>query len=586
MKKYKFHILSIAFIFLLFLAYNYKLLLNISSTLTDWYDYPLMVYIIQVNVRHLMTLDFANLGNFSIYHPTPNGMYFTDLLLPQSVMAIFVYPFVKDFIVTHNIVFIVVGLLNIVSLQYFWSKIFKDRRVVTLLSLLFTFSPYTLSMQDQHYQMISYWFLFFSLGLLLKAKNSRHFLIAGVLSGLQFLAAVYIGIYSLTASGLFFIWKLCQKVKLKDFATLKIKKVWKKISKSKTLQKTAKQGAIYLIGFLLIAGYFIYQFAYTKNLYNIERPADSYINHSIQITDFLFNPMSSLWVENFYQKINTHNHRIAGETFGTGFVLLILSAYGFLQLSKGKNEKQKLNQNLMILLLAWGFIAMLGPRLAVNGNYLGFPLPYIVPLKLTPVFDALRVPSRWFFVFQIGLFYLVGIAVKSIISRYTPKNSALIIGTVLLIYAIEIVPIKQRTSQNTYKSHAYEPMINNCLATDVLVEYPFSPQNPGTHILVSLEYWTKMLLNNMHYKCQLVNGYSGFQPKHIEEYYNSFTNSIESQDFDQLLTLLNNKDVRFIKFNKEMMIAESIYRLEDLILEDNFKILINDSEYLVLEYAR
>lgn len=561
LSKYKHFLLFTIIIFSLFLFYNLTLVRNISTALNDWYDYPLMVYIMQENIEHLSTLDFANHDNISMYYNSPGGMYFTDLILPQSIIGFFIFPFTQDYITTHNIVFLIVGLLNITSLQYFWSVIFKDKRTIFLLTLLFTFSPYVLSMYS-HYQMISYWFFFFSLGKLLTAKNNSDYFISGLLSGLQFLAAIYIGIYSITISGIFFLWHLYNNKKLKQ---------------------TFTKGSIFLFGFTLIAGYFALKFFLVQKAYEIIRPADEYINHSMQISDLLFNPFPSLWTETIYKYVNSNNHRLGGETFGTGFILLIVAIFGLIQSRKSKlNTQDRFFYGFIVCILLWGIIAVLGPRLSINGKYLGIPLPYIFPLKLTPFFSALRVVSRWFFVIQIGILYFVSYSIDYVFKKYSLKKATVIIFSILILYAIEIVPLKQRTTVDTYRNNAYETLIANCKTDDVTLEYPFAPEQPKTHILITLNYWTKMILNLMHYDCKLVNGYSGYQPKHIDDFYNSFRISIEKSDTQEIQNLIRNKNITYIKFNKTMMIPESITNITTLFTTNNYKILLNNSDYLVV----
>jgi len=560
--KNKFTILSIISIFILFLLYNHTLLLNISTGLKDWLDYPLMVYVMEQNIRHLSNLDFANFANVSMFYPSPGGMYLTDLLLPQSILGLLIFPLVKNYVTVHNIVFFLMALLNIISLHFFWSKIFKRKIIICLLSFLFIFSPYAFSMQ-YHFQMISYSFFFFSLGILLSAKTKKEHFFSGIFSGLQFLASAYLGIYSITTSAIFYIWKLY---------------------KEKDIKKNVRDGILFLLGFSIIAGYFLFKYIEIKKINNIQTSADTYVNSSMQITDIFFNKLPSIWTTNFYYKINVHDHRLGNEIFSTGFILLSISIFGAYTLKRSKLSKQEkyLNQFLLII-LGWGIIAALGPRLTINGKYLATPLPYILPLKLTPVFDALRVISRWFFLIQIGLFYFVGHAIKFLLKKYSFKKSLLIILIAIIFYSIEIMPIKQRKVINTYKSYGYDQIISKCKNTDVLLEYPFYPEQPTTTTEMSLEYWTKMLLNQMHYDCQIVNGYSGSQPKHITNFISSFQNAAKNEDLEVIDDLLKQKNIKFIKINKKILLPDSIEKLKLIFKRDDFEILENDLEYLILE---
>jgi len=562
MRTHKFTIFSITSIFILFLLYNCTLISHLSSGLTDWLDYPLMVYILEQNIKHLSTLDFANFGNISIYYPSPGGMYFTDLLLPQSLIGLLIFPFTKNYILIHNIVFFIMALLNIISLHFFWSKIFKKKTIVFLLSLMFVFSTYTFSMY-YHYQMLSYSFFFFSLGFLLTAKSSKHYFLSGVFSGLQFLTSAYLGIYSVTTSLIFYFWQLY---------------------KERNLKKTIKTGLIFLIGFLILAGYFLFKFIEIKKINNIQRTADEYVNSSMQITDIFFNQLPSIWTNTIYYKINFYSHRLGNEVFTIGYVLLFLSLFGAYILNKTKlTKKDRYIKGFLFLVLAWGIVAVLGPRLSINGRYLATPLPYILPLKLTPFFEALRVVSRWFFLIQIVLLYFVGHAFIYFFEKYSFKKTIQIIAIILVLYSIEIIPVKHRKVVNTYQDYGYDQIISGCKNTDVVLEYPFSPEQPTTTIEMSLEYWTKMLLNQMHYQCQLVNGYSGSQPKHISDFIDNFNNAVLREDVPAIKDLLKQKDVKFVKINRNYLLSDSIETLKTIFKKDEFEILENDLEYLIVQ---
>lgn len=550
-------IFSIAFIFSLFLLYNHKLVTNLSTALTDWLDYPLIVYILEQNIKHLSSLDFSNIGNMSQFYPTPGGMFFTDILLVQGVIGTIIFPFTKNYILTHNLIFLLTAFTNIIALHYFWGKLFKNKFIVFILSLLFTFSPYYFT-QYVHYQMLPYALFFFSAGLLTSKTNNRNIFLAGLLSGLQFLAGVYLGFFSLAFTGLFFLWKLIKEKKVKKFL-LSI--------------------TIYSIGFLLISGYFVYQYTHIKDVYQIERSPGEYIDLAIQVFDVFFNPYSSLWVNNIYKHVNVHNHRIGSENFTAGYILLFSVIAGiYLSVKKLKN---KYNLFFYILLL-WGIVASLGPRLAINGRYFGTPLPYIFFLKFTPLFDSLRRTGAWFFLVQISLLYFVGILLKWSLKKYKIKK--VLFGTLILLvlYSIEMLPLQQRTTVQDYQSYAYQPLVENCKDDELLLELPFSPMQPKTHTVTTLNYWVKMLLNQIHHECNIVNGYSGFAPKHYTDFIDKLEPAMIAGETDEIYQALATKDINYIKVN-----IEKLYNVPDAFLEllksDKYSILLDDEQYLIVK---
>lgn len=552
----KLFFVSTVVIFALFLTYNHTLVLNPSTALTDWLDYPLIVFILEQNISHLSQLDFANFGNIASYYPSPGGMFFTEIMLVQGIVGTLLFPFTKNYILTHNIIFFLTALTNIVALQYFWSKIFKKQLIVSVLTLLFIFSPYYFSMYV-HFQMIGYAFFFFSAGKVLTATKSKDYFWAGILSGLQFLVGVYLGIYSLIFTGIVLVWKLYKTRKLKNILQ------W---------------GLFYTGGFTLVAGYFVYMFAKIKSQYAIERDAGFYVDLAMQPTDWFFNPYDSVWSRTVYTGVNALGHR-HGPHFSPGWVLLGSAFAGLVFALKKKRRPLTI---LLLLVLGWGIIAGLGPRLTVNGHYYGTLLPYAVFLKFTPFFDALRATGRWFFFVQIALLFFVGVLLEKLLKKVSRKTAVLIIAIGLLAYALEIVPLTQRTEVQTYQTDAYQVLTESCQKGDVLLEYPFGTVGPDIDVGIVLNYWVKILLNQMHHDCYTVNGYSGFDPQHYLEYKDAFQTAVTNQDTSAIQKLLQQKDVTYLKVNKSEVFEEVPPFLQEFLHSDTFEIMYSSENTLVV----
>lgn len=559
-KKHKFSIASIFTIFLLFLLYNHKLVLNLSTALTDWLDYPLIVYILSQNIKHISQLDFQNVGNMPSFYPSPGGMFFTDILLIQGFLGVPIYFLSKNYIFTHNIIFLLTGFLNIISLHFFWDKFFKQKIIVSILSVLFIFSPYYFS-EYVHFQMVSYWFFFFSAGILVTAKSNKEYLFAGVLSGLQFLSGVYLGIYSLTISALILLWQLYSNKKLLEIL---------------------KKGIIYSFGFFLIAGIFVYKYSEVKSQYEITRNPGEYVDYGGQITDVFFNPYPSFWTQTIYGSVNKYIYK-RGPNFTIGWILLLSSIVGMVVVFKNRQKKETY-LILFIAILIWGIIAYLGPRLAINGHFIGTPLPYAVFLKYTPLFDALRGTARWFFFIQIGLLFFIGKAFEYILKKYKLKKAILILTVFFVLYLFEIFPLQQRTAVEQYYDYPYEILINDCKKEkDVLLEYPFYLENIKKDVGPTLNYWVKMLLNLMHHDCFLVNGYSGYDPQHFTDFKNTFEDAVWNGSTDDIIQTLETKQVNFIKINKKKLFENMPQTLLDIADLAEFEILLEDDTYLVVK---
>lgn len=557
LKNHSSSLLSILAIFFLFLAYNHTLVFNPTTALTDWLDYPLIVFILEHNIKHLSQLDFANFANIASFYPSPGGMFFSEILLVQGIIGTLLFPFTKNYILTHNLIFFLTALTNIIALQYFWSKLFNKQLIVSVLTLLFVFSPYYFSTYV-HFQMIGYAFFFLSAGKVLGATKKVDYFWAGILSGLQFLAGVYLGIYSLVFTGIFLVWKL-----------------WK----TRNLKMILLWGSLYTAGFALIAGYFLYMFSKIKNEYNIIRHPGSYVDLAMQPTDWLFNPYDSVWSRTLYKAINSFDQR-KGMFYSPGWILLFSSITGMFVAFK---KKRRTYTVVMLLFLGWGIIAALGPRLSINGHYYGTLLPYAIFLKFTPFFDALRATGRWFFIIQIPLLFFVGVLLEKLSNKFSKQKVVVLITIGVLAYALEIVPLTQRTEVQSYQSPAYQALQTECHKGNVLLEYPFEPQHPQTPITTSLSYWVKILLNQMHHDCYIVNGYSGFDPQHYLDFKVALEAAIASENPQELAEVLQQKDITFIKLNKTQLTSDFPNFLETYLISEAFEILYTTDENLVVQ---
>ena len=185
-------------IFLIIFVFVFRsLILNLTTHLLDWLDYPLVIWIIHQNLEKITALNFANFFNSNAFYPHTHTLLFADSQLPQTLIALPFSFLSKNPILVFNFVFIITFILNYFSSFLFWKTIFKKKYLAFLGALLTVFSVF-LHLEISHFQMLSFWPFFFSLYFLLKQKDNerlKNIFLAGLFLAIQFLACVYLGIF-------------------------------------------------------------------------------------------------------------------------------------------------------------------------------------------------------------------------------------------------------------------------------------------------------------------------------------------------------------------------------------------------------
>ncbi|HCE30869.1 TPA: hypothetical protein DEQ89_02540, partial [Candidatus Daviesbacteria bacterium] len=195
-------------LFLLVLLFVFKdLVLNLSTNLLDWRDYPFIIWTIFQNITHVNTLDFANFFETNAFYPHRLTLLFSDLLLPQSLVLWPILYLTKNIILSFNLVFIISFILNYISLFLFWKQLFKKDSIAFFGSIFVIFSPF-FQMELSHFQMISYWPFFFTLYFVFRNEEKRqtkNLISAGLLLTIQFLASVYLSVYLIFSLLIFYL---------------------------------------------------------------------------------------------------------------------------------------------------------------------------------------------------------------------------------------------------------------------------------------------------------------------------------------------------------------------------------------------
>ena len=536
-KKFLFYLGS--FIIILFFVFR-NLILNLSTNLLDWRDYPFIIWVMSQNVTHIQNLDLIHFFETNAFYPHKLTALFTDILLPQSVMYLPIFSLSKNPILSLNLIFIMTFILNFISSYLFWKQLFKKEIVAFLGSLFLIFSPF-FHMELSHYQMLSYWPFLFAFYFLFKSKaeNKKNLIIVGLLLTVQFLTSVYLSVYLIFSILIFY---------LTDFLYKKSKHIFFKVF-------------VIFFFFLLTSGVFIKGYTDMKNTYQIKRDIKEYITYSANLSDYIFTtPINSLIHKSQVMQIWNKADKNWGEHSSfPGFLVFTLSILALFKITKDKQSPAiilELSQEktFFLILIIVGFLFSLGPRVTFNGTYAHIPLPYSAVLKFIPFAEAARVPSRWSFLFFLGLIYFSLITLNKL--GYKPFHRV----TLFLIFAIfifEYIPINIQSVKDSYINNDYQLLKNICSREKkVLLELPVTHLNAYPNILEGLRYVTVMELSSTYHGCLIVNGYSGYDLPDNFILSDILERYIKNQQTGAFVTELRKRQIDYVKFNQYYFIQE------------------------------
>lgn len=562
----------ILFLGLLFVTYK-TLILNLGSHLPDWFDYPYIVWVMNQNIEKFQDLNFLNFFDTNAFHPHPYSLLFSDTLIPQSLISLPISFFSKNVILVFNLTFLVILVLNYLSSFVFWKSLFKNPWLGFLGTIFFFYSPY-FHIQKSHFQMLFYWPIFLVFYLLFRNNKPRIFvpILVGILLTIQFLGSVYLAVFLLTMVILFY----------------GVDSIFNKNNFSKNL----KSIVIIFSFFLLTSGIFIKGYLEMKSYYGIDRPIQEFIQYSAHLSDYLFTtPVNSLLhntkIINIWNSFD--KNYIGGKASFPGFLLFTTTVLGLFVLNLRKKIELKIlfsNVSLFFLVTSIaGFVFSLGPRLNFNGVYAYIPLPYNLLMKLVPFLESVRAPSRWSFLFYFGLVYFS----LSFTQKYFLKlNNKFVFGLLFSLFFLEYVPISLQTHSETYLKQNHSILREICHEKKFTVlEVPITHFDGRGGIVNGLNNVTKNLLASTHHRCNLVNGYGGYDLPALLSFKDKFYVSLNKGEVDKFLDLLLENNVDVLNLDEEKLDAESFENFQKIkpMIENNKRVkTLGTNLFLISDY--
>lgn len=499
----------------------------------DWLDYPFTIWTINQNLDKIKTLNFLNFFNTNSFYPHKMTLLFSDVLLPQSLIALPLSYLFGSPILVFNIVFIITFVLNYLSSYIFWKQIFKKDLIAFFGSLFIVFSVYTHYLLV-HFQMLCFWPYFLSLYFLFKneeKKDIKNIFFVGLFLSVQFLTSSYISIFLIFTIFVYFILKLI-------FSHLN--------------RETFKNLFLIFFIFALIDGVFIKGYIDVQRHYGIKRDIGEHINYSAHVTDYLFSThiKSAVHQSSLLTRWNSFDKHRNGENMGfPGFLLIGLSLLGLFKVIKSKTEYrvglELASDELFFFTLAIaGLLFSFGPRLNFNGSYVHIPSIYALFIKIPP-FNLVRSLARWGFIFYFGLAYFA----LSFLDRIKKRE---IFFLIFIFFILEYLPFNLQAHKEEYLNSQYTLLKNICKREKkVLLELPVTHFSAGKNIIDGLNYISKVQLAGVYHKCYLVNGYSGFDIPTLQLLQGKVDFFLDQMDINEFTSLIKKNGINIVKFNPE-----------------------------------
>lgn len=570
-------IITIIIISFLILNSWRNILVNINTNLPGWYDELFIIWIYQNNIHHFTNFDFGNIYETNAIYPFKYTLSFAEHLYLPSLLILIISLFSKNIIAQYNILLVLNHLFIFLSALLLLRKILKNNFAATISAFYISFSPYFFT-KLSHFQMIFFWPLLLSLYFLINFFDKGKYkllIFSGIWAGIQFLSSVYLGIMNLAIISLiFFNGFLFNKHNFKNLA---------------------KQFLIIIISFTIISAISIVGYLLVNQEYRITRDYGEYVTYSAHLTDYIFpsrEQFSLIYTSPPFQKFKNYNHHVLGEfaTFAGFIPIFFAFFYLFPKIRKTDNTYSlgfsisKIT-SLSLMLILFGFIFSLGPRLFVNGSYAEIPLPYDLILKVFSPIGIIRAVARWHFLVILGFAFLLGLGYLKLETKFaTTKIKKLVFfSAVLILIFLEFYSLKPFSS--SYKDWQEDKsyiFIKDQICRDgktKLVEYPFHYRNLNGDIAKDVNYMAQILLNSTKHQCKILSGYYGYEPPKYMAIRDEFGDGFGNND----IKIIKDLNFDYLKFNKYAVSNIEYKKLLDRNVFKDFEKVYEDPKVVILK---
>lgn len=559
---------------MLILFFWKDLILHISSNLYNLLDPPFLIWTIQNNIRHFSNIDFERIFDTNAMYPFPFSLSFSDHLYVPSLLSLVLSIFSRSPIVQFNLLVIVNHLLVLLSLYLLVGRFTKNPWIKTIISIYGLFSPYFFS-QLGHFQMLVFWPILLAFYFIFQENHDyRHIILASFFLGVQMLSSVYLGFMGVFLISAFYLYKSITTI---------IESTKTKTDILKKLALLLKDIFIMIWVFGVVSSVSLYGYFRTQQMYKPSYEQGQYVYYSAHFTDYLFPSLQESVLYTILRPMNSFDKHVNGEKASwIGFLpaTLIIIYFGIYLKSKQK-RKEYLFVFWPMMVLIIGIFFSVGPRLNWNGKYLITPLPYLVLLKLFPFLGLMRAVARWYFIVFFSTLLLLCISLTGLDKTVSVSVKKWFYPLLVILMCIEFYPSPVKTFKIDYWSKGYEAVKKMCSANPgPMLEYPFEYRAQDKTTSQDLMYKTHILFVSMYHDCEILSGFSGYQPKKFLLYQDFF----QKRNFDRnSMKLLIDLGFKYIKFNLTSMNEKEKKHILWFVTTEYTDILYQDSQTIFVK---
>ena len=507
--------LALALFAALTLVMTNPLVLHLATAVEDKQDALLNTWIIAW-VGHALVTDPLHLFDTNIFYPYTNTLAFSEVLLPQGLLALPINLAFDNTVLGYNLVLLFSFFLAAYAMYLFVFDLTRHRGAALVAGTIFAFNPYNLGNLAQ-VQLLSFGWLPLALVFLRRTLGDSRFKIRdsflfALFFALQSLASIYYAFLSGIAVAVYVIW---------FFVTNRSLRFTFYVSRLTRLAFSAIIIAILVIPILLPYLQVQRELGFQRSVADNEQ----------------FSAMLKLYAEVSSQNVIYGNLLaprppiMAGgyplDNLFPGIIAIVLAIFAIV----AAKHREKW---FFFFLLIFAFLLSLGPRLFIAPS-LGtdITLPYRWLYDAVPLTHALRAPVRFDALVMLALAILAGMGVSRF-TIYDLRFTILLIPLIALEYlalpAANVTPVPTADAIPPYVRWLAKQPHGTILELPMLASAPDKPLDLTTQYL-STYHWQNT-----------PDGYSGFNPPRRGEI------AYEMQFFpdERSIALLRALDVRYV----------------------------------------
>lgn len=540
---------------------TWPLITKLSTYYSDGGDYSLTGWLLWYNYLSITTgrifNQFAYFNSYQFY-PFPLTLAYSEHLLFPSIFFSFIYSFVQKLVLSVNLASFLTFILSFLS-SFFVTKYFTKNFYSSIVAaIVYTFNPLTFSHFPGHFQLMNKYFLplifLFAFKFFLK-PNFKDALLLGLFFSLNALSVVYYEMLTLSILPFIFL----------PFAIISCKK-----KNYKYFFKLVKTSVIFFI-FVPFILYINIPYLNFSSKESVKRSLGETIFFSAKPTDFISALPHNLIYGNFVKKVvyrgSPDGKLIYPEhTLFLNIIPFLLFVLGVLYLRRIK--KNYLLSDTLLIFSVTTLLLSFGP--IFQDTY----LPYFYINNLFHIFDGLRAPSRFLFLFYVPFSILVGYGMLFILNK-SAKFKFFVITVIIFLVVLENINITsyEGTSNILNESLPFKQKYINLkfLENQSTVHVPTYGSNPEKAIVyLNIDTLTKE---------KMLNGYSGYFPQDWAILLNEIDDNFNLSTIKKLSSI----GIHYVIFHKDQLPDEYLENITDITkpyqniksYEDNDLLIIN-----------